>query len=165
MMRIFLFPALFLLIVGTVCFVARSAGRSDPEDIVVANAADILSRDPAQMTYMQDIRLAMGLFEGLTSYDAKTLVPVPGVAQRWETAPDGLKWTFHLRKDARWSNGDPVTARDFLFAWKRALTPASLCQYCALYGVIKNATAYNDCLSDPKKKPVAWEDVGCGAVG
>ena len=164
MARIFLLPALFLLLIGTLCFIARSTGKADPEDIVVANQADIITRDPGQMTWSQDIRLAMGLFEGLIAYDPKTVEPRPGVAETWETSADGLTWTFHLRRNARWSNGDPVTSKDFLFAWKRALTPSSLCQYLSLYGVIKNATAYNDYLSDPaKNKPVAWEDVGIKA--
>ncbi len=65
------------------------------------------------------------LFEGLTSKDPKTLEPVPGVAQRWKLSKDGKTYTFHLRKDARWRNGDRLTASDFVYAWQRLLNPAT----------------------------------------
>jgi ABC-type oligopeptide transport system substrate-binding subunit len=61
------------------------------------------------------------IFEGLTDYDPRTLAPVPGVATRWESSSDNREWTFYLRQDARWSNGAPVTARDFVNSWQRTL--------------------------------------------
>jgi oligopeptide transport system substrate-binding protein len=68
------------------------------------------------------------LFEGLT-----TLAPdgsvVPGVASSWQTSADGLTWTFHLRPEARWSNGTPLTAADFVYAWRRMVDPATRAQY------------------------------------
>jgi oligopeptide transport system substrate-binding protein len=64
------------------------------------------------------------LFEGLVSLDPHGNV-VPGVAERWERAEDGVTYTFHLRPDARWSNGDPVTAGDFVYAWRRTIDPAN----------------------------------------
>ncbi|MGA9998029.1 MAG: peptide ABC transporter substrate-binding protein, partial [Pyrinomonadaceae bacterium] len=60
-------------------------------------------------------------FEGLTDYDPKTLEILPGVAARWESNADKKEWTFYLRQDARWSNGEPVTARDFVRSWQRTL--------------------------------------------
>ena len=68
--------------------------------------------------------------------------PLPGVATRWESSPDGLSWTFHLRRDARWSNGDAVTARDFLFSFRRALTPSLAAPKAQLFFAVKNAAAY-----------------------
>ena len=65
--------------------------------------------------------LGRALFEGLTDYDSRTLKPVAGVAARWESAEDDRVWTFHLRAEARWSNGDPVTADDFVRSWRRTL--------------------------------------------
>lgn len=64
------------------------------------------------------------LFEGLVRLDAAGNI-VPGVAERWEVSADGLKWSFHLRANARWSNGDPVTAMDFSYAWRRVVDPAT----------------------------------------
>ncbi|HEY0004612.1 MAG TPA: peptide ABC transporter substrate-binding protein [Pyrinomonadaceae bacterium] len=77
--------------------------------------------DPALAAVPPDTDAVRALFEGLTDYDPKTLAPVPAVAARWEASPDGREWTFYLRKDARWTNGDPVTARDFVRSWQRTL--------------------------------------------
>lgn len=77
--------------------------------------------DPALAAVPPDTDAVRAMFEGLTEYDPKTLAPVPGVASRWESTPDNRVWTFHLRRDARWSNNDPVTAQDFVRSWKRTL--------------------------------------------
>ena len=68
--------------------------------------------DPAFAAAAPDTDVVRALFEGLTEYDPKTLQPVPAVAKRWESSPDGRVWTFYLREDAKWSNGEPVTAGD-----------------------------------------------------
>lgn len=81
------------------------------------------------------------IFEGLTRPD-RAGNPVPGVAESWEN--DGLKWTFHLRKDAKWHNGDIVTADDFVNAWERVLNPDSAAQYSYIMYSIKNAKEYNE---------------------
>jgi oligopeptide transport system substrate-binding protein len=77
--------------------------------------------DPALAAAPPETDIVRAMFEGLTDYDPTTLAPVPGVATRWESAHDAREWTFHLRRDARWSNGQPVTARDFIDSWKRTL--------------------------------------------
>ena len=63
------------------------------------------------------------LIEGLVSEDPHDLHPVPGVAERWDISRDGKTYTFHLRHNAKWSNGDPVTARDFVASYRRILAP------------------------------------------
>ncbi|HXN09795.1 MAG TPA: peptide ABC transporter substrate-binding protein [Steroidobacteraceae bacterium] len=68
------------------------------------------------------------LFEGLTTLDSRGRV-VPGVASSWEASPDGLSWVFHLRPEARWSNGEPLTAADFVYAWRRTTDPATRAEY------------------------------------
>ena len=73
----------------------------------------------------------------------KNLNPEPGTAERWETSEDGLVWKFHLREDAKWSNGDPVTANDFVQSYQRMLTPSLGSQYAYMLHVVKNAEAYN----------------------
>lgn len=77
--------------------------------------------DPALAAAAPDTDAVRALYEGLTEYDPKTLAPVPGVAARWESSSDSREWTFHLRRDARWSNGEPVTAQDFVRSWQRTL--------------------------------------------
>jgi ABC-type oligopeptide transport system substrate-binding subunit len=77
--------------------------------------------DPALAAAPPDTDVVRAMFEGLTEYDARTLKPVSGVAIRWESAAEDRVWTFHLRHDARWSNGDLVTAHDFVRSWRRTL--------------------------------------------
>ena len=77
--------------------------------------------DPALAAAAPDTDAVRAMFEGLTEYDPKTLAPVPAVAARWESSADNLEWTFHLRRDARWSNGEAVTAHDFVRSWQRTL--------------------------------------------
>ena len=75
------------------------------------------SLDPAKAVGLPEIPVIRDLFEGLTSQDASGKT-VPGVATSWQTS-DNKTWIFTLRKDARWSNGDPVTAADFVYSWQR----------------------------------------------
>lgn len=77
--------------------------------------------DPALAAAAPDTDAVRAIYEGLTEYDPKTLAPVPGVAARWESSADYREWTFHLRRDARWSNNEPVTAHDFVRSWRRTL--------------------------------------------
>ena len=77
--------------------------------------------DPARVSAPPDTDAVRALFEGLTDYDPQTLKPVAGVAARWEPSEGDRVWTFYLRTDARWSNGDPVTAADFVRSWRRTL--------------------------------------------
>jgi oligopeptide transport system substrate-binding protein len=75
--------------------------------------------DPAFAAAPPDTDLVRAIFEGLTEYDPRTLAAVPAVATRWESSNGGRVWTFYLRDDARWSNGEPVTAADFVRSWRR----------------------------------------------
>src|ERR1041385_9379245 len=74
--------------------------------------------DPAFAAAPPDTDAVRALFEGLTDYDPVTLAAVPGVATRWESSPDARVWTFYLREDAKWSNGENVTAADFVRSWQ-----------------------------------------------
>lgn len=82
------------------------------------------------------------LFEGLVRGNPVTLQPEPGVAESWSLSPDGLTYTFALRREARWSNGDAITSADFLYGWQRALTPALGSQYTFLFDAVKGARAF-----------------------
>ncbi|RUT36393.1 peptide ABC transporter substrate-binding protein [Paenibacillus zeisoli] len=113
--------------------------------------------DPAQSQDNVSSAVLRTLFEGLTLKDKDGNI-VPGVAEKWEQK--GKEYTFHLRSDAKWSNGDPVTAKDFEFAWKRVLDPATVPAppYAYQLYYIKNAQAYNE------KKITDASQVGVKAV-
>lgn len=111
--------------------------------LLVGNQAEPADLDPHATDAYTDMVIAAALFEGLTVLDEKTSQGLPGVAERWDVSADGLTWTFHLRATARWSNGDPVTARDFAFSFQRILTPALGSTYSYMLWVIRNAEAFN----------------------
>ena len=121
---------------------AVDAGNRD-QVIHIGNLTEPTDLDPHVISSQQDANITMGLFEGLTQYDARNAQPAPAVAERWETSADGLTWTFHLRKNAKWSNGAPVTAHDFVFAYRRILTPSLAAEYASLLYVLKNGHAFN----------------------
>src|SRR3989338_4128049 len=79
--------------------------------------------DPAQATGVREFQILQALFEGLTRYHPQTLKPLPGVAESWDISQDGLIYLFHLRKEAKWCDAKPVTARDFWIAWEHLLNP------------------------------------------
>lgn len=123
------------------------------------------SLDPAQVQDQVSNTVLVALYEGLTRNDGTGKI-VPGIAEKWDISDDQLTYTFHLRKDAKWSNGDPVTAHDFEFAWKRALdpklNPPSPYAYQLYY--IKNAENYNveqdnpNHITDPNQVGVKSKD-------
>ena len=104
---------------------------------------DLATLDPHLITILPEINVASALFEGLVAEDPIDGHPVPGVAERWETSADGLTWTFHLRGNARWSNGEPVTATDFARSIQRALDPALTADNSAMLFVLAGAEAWH----------------------
>ncbi|MGD8451323.1 MAG: peptide ABC transporter substrate-binding protein [Phycisphaerae bacterium] len=117
--------------------------------------------DPHGVSWIPEIQIANALFEGLTRAGAETFLPEPAVAESWEVSPDQTEWTFHLRPEARWSNGDPVTAEDFRFAWLRVLDPHVAAQYASLLFVVRGAEAYYRSRADDDP----GNDVPAGEVG
>ena len=113
------------------------------QTLELGNLSEPTDLDPQIITAQNDFNIVFTLLEGLTTPDAKDLHPTPGAAQSWEVSPDGLIYTFHLRPQARWSNGDPVTAQDFLYSWRRMLTPALGAEYSYMLYVVKNAEEFN----------------------
>ena len=100
--------------------------------------------DPAFAAAPPDTDLVRAIFEGLTDYDPRTLTPVPAVATRWEASNGGRVWTFYLRDDARWSNGEPVTAADFVRSWRRTLRIGDLAPHTELLSNIEGAKVENE---------------------
>ncbi|MFN2511267.1 MAG: peptide ABC transporter substrate-binding protein [Pyrinomonadaceae bacterium] len=97
--------------------------------------------DPAFAAAPPDTDLVRAIFEGLTDYDPRTLAPVPAVATSWESPDEGRTWTFHLREDARWSNGESVTAKDFVDSWQRTMKIGDLAPHTNLLDNIQGARA------------------------
>jgi len=119
-------------------------------------SADVAEIDPHLVTGLPEIAVVTALFEGLIGEDPHDLSPVPGVAARWEVSDDGLRYTFHLRADARWSNGAPLTAADFLASYRRVLSPTLGADYASSLFLVQNAQAYHRQLCD-------FADVGFAA--
>ncbi len=107
------------------------------------NGAEPQELDPHIVTGVPEHHIIMSLLEGLVAKDPNTLEPIPGVAERWAISEDGKTYTFYLNKNARWSNGDPIFAEDFIWSWQRALAPALGNQYAYMYTPIVNAEAYS----------------------
>ena len=116
---------------------------ADRQVLLFNNGSEPKTLDPALMTGVPEHTVALALFEGLTTLHPKTLQPVPGVAERWETSPDGRTYTFHLRQTA-WSNGAPLTAHDFVYAWRRALEARTAAEYAYMLFCIDGARAFNE---------------------
>lgn len=132
---------LLVFLLATFGFVVTGE-RGERADFVLVNGAEPQTLDPAIMTGVIEGRIADALFEGLTVPDPKTLAPLPGVAERWTTSPDGLTYRFFLRK-TQWTNGDPVTAHDFVYSWRRALAPATAAEYAYMLYHVENGEEYN----------------------
>lgn len=114
------------------------ARTEDPADLVIVNGPEPESLDPALITGQADGRVVLSIFEGLTRYKPDTATPEPAIAERWDISEDGRVYMFHLRAGARWSTGEPITAADFVYSWRRILDPATACEYSALLFYMKN---------------------------
>lgn len=112
--------------------------------------------DPHLATQTIDYHVLSALFEGLVSEDPVDLHPVPGVAESWDIEQGGLVYVFHLRADAKWSNGEPVSAADFVASFRRALSPELGCENASQMHLIRGAAAFNKGL-DPDFSKVGLE--------
>lgn len=165
MRQTLLIPSLVLCIVGLICFYISTPHQQGPNAINFCEAGQIHTLDPDKMTWMQDIRVAMGLWEGLAQYNPQTLQPIPGVAKSWKISRNGLTYVFYLRHNARWSNGQPVTTADFIFAWKRILQPSTAAGYVTMLFHIAGARAYFNSQAAPGVKHLPFSSVGIKASG
>ncbi len=123
---------------------AAGTAPRDPATLVIGIGTDPGSLDPARVTGVPEGRVLRALFEGLTVADPETLEPLPGAALRWEVSEDQLRYRFDLRADLRWSNGEPLGADDFRFAWLRLLDPAEGCPYASLLWPVRGARAFSE---------------------
>jgi oligopeptide transport system substrate-binding protein len=142
-------PRLLPFFLALVLCVPAYAKRETPVEqanrshtLLLGNGAEPRDLDPQVVNAYTDYNILIALYEGLTVFDEATSLPIPGVAEKWDISDDGLMYTFHLRPDARWSNGDPVTADDFVFSFERILSPELASQYAYMLAPIKGAEAF-----------------------
>src|SRR6185436_11718440 len=115
--------------------------------------------DPAFAAAPPDTDLVRAIFEGLTDYDPQSLTPVPAVATRWEPSNGGRVWTFYLRDDARWSNGELVTASDFVRSWRRTMRIGDLAPHTELLANIEGARAESPGMGSVSRSPAPNSEV------
>jgi len=120
---------------------AESASDSGPASsgsvIRRGNIEDPMTLDPVAAEDVHTFNILIDIYEGLVAENASGQL-VPGVAKSWTISDDGLTYTFHLRSDARWSSGEPVTSHDFVRAFRRAAVPATLSTYANLLAPLEN---------------------------
>ncbi|GIP19039.1 oligopeptide-binding protein OppA [Paenibacillus montaniterrae] len=124
---------------------AKNGGGASNNEFRVNLSTEPPTLDPAQATDQVSFTVINAIYEGLTILDENGDVQ-PGIAEKWDVSEDGKTYTFKIRSDAKWSNGDPVTAHDFEFSWKRALDPLLVpepSQYAYQLYYIEGAEAYN----------------------
>jgi oligopeptide transport system substrate-binding protein len=150
--------ALLALVFAGAAFAATSASA----EVVLhrGNGGEPQTLDQAHTSIDVEANVLKDLYEGLTDYDATGTI-VPGVAESWTISDDGLTYTFKLRANAKWSNGDPVTAGDFVYSFRRIEDPKTAAGYATILYPIKNAEPINTATAD---KPMAPDQLGMKAV-
>lgn len=137
-----------LLILASLVLAACTGGESNVSEgnrlgiLHYGNGSEPQGLDPHVVTGVPENHLIRALFEGLAVKNPYTLEPEPGVAERWDFSEDRRIITFHLRQDALWSNGDQMTAHDYVWSWQRALSPAMGNLYAYMLYPVLNAEAY-----------------------
>ena len=141
--------SLHLLVASALALAACSAdkpgvaqGNRDGH-LYMGIGGEVQNLDPHTVTGLIESRVLRALLEGLTIKDMHTLEPRPSAASRWDISDDGLRYTFHLNPQGRWSNGDTVTSADFVYSWKRILSPKLASEYAYNLYPIKGARAYH----------------------
>ncbi|MBU3131439.1 peptide ABC transporter substrate-binding protein [Clostridium gasigenes] len=132
------------LVLGT-SVLAGCGGKdssASKQQVIYNLGTDPKTLDPQLNTASEAGNIILNAFEGLTRMD-KDSKAAPGVAEKWDVSPDGLKYTFHLRKDSKWSDGKDVTANDFKYAWLRALDPKTAADYSYQLYYIKGGEEFN----------------------
>jgi oligopeptide transport system substrate-binding protein len=133
----------FLLCLLVLAGLAGCARHEPSADLTIINCVEPESLDPAILTAQADMRIASGMFEGLTRPEPVAGRAVPGLAERWDVSMDGRIYTFHLRTNLCWSTGEPIRAEDVVYSWLRELNPATASDYAGQLYYLTNAEAFN----------------------
>jgi len=122
---------------------------SPPKDNIMryVTGGEPESLDPPVSNSQPDSRIYIALFDGLVEYDPKTMEPIPALAENWDISKDGTEYLFHLRKNGRFSNGDPITANDFVYTLRRGFSPELASRNAYLGYYIKYSEAYTSGMS------------------
>lgn len=118
-------------------------GRLPPADFVFNNETEVQSLDPAVTSGQPEGRIIWSVYQCLAGRDPKDQSPRPGVAESWEVTDAGRTYTWRLREDARWSDGTPVTSKDFVYSFRRFLDPMTGAKYAQAIWCVVNAARYN----------------------
>lgn len=137
--------------VATAAVVPAGVQLAEKQTLVRNNGSEVQSLDPHKIEGVPESNISRDLFEGLIISDVDGK-PSPGVAEKWENK-DFKVWTFHLRKDAKWSDGSPVTAHDFVYSWQRLANPNTASPYASYlqYGHIVNI---DDIVAGKNRQPI-----------
>ncbi|NLI12472.1 MAG: peptide ABC transporter substrate-binding protein [Peptococcaceae bacterium] len=147
-----LLSSLLIAILASGCGSARNAGKETRDQLIRYNVcAEPETLDPAKANGMPEGTIILQLFDGLTRYDENQEIK-PAIAESWQISTDGLIYTFKLR-DAKWGNGEPIKAQDFVFSWLRVLAPETASEYAYQLFYVKGAEDYNS--GKGKKEDVA----------
>ena len=136
-----------VVLLAVVVIVSVISDRPLPRaDFTISNGVDVTTLDFQRASWMQDLRVIRCRAEGLVRNDVFTrgYEHAPAAAQAWEVSPDGLTYTFHLRPEGKWSNGETVTAEDFVFSWRRGLLPDTASDYIAFFWMMEGGRACYD---------------------
>ncbi|KAB2705241.1 peptide ABC transporter substrate-binding protein, partial [Brucella intermedia] len=129
-------------VLASACWLSLAGAASAETVLNRDSGSDPSSLDQHRTTTAQEGALLRDLYEGLVTEDGKGEL-IPGVAQSWDISSDGLTYTFRLRENAKWSNGDPVTAGDFEYSLRRIMDPKTGAGYASILYPIKNAREIN----------------------
>ena len=144
---------LISLLSVSACSESPSSPSTSTFTFISGAAIDTL--DPQRTSWLIDFRMIECLFEPLLKVHPNDMQLHPAAAQTWELSDDQRVYTFHLRPDAKWSNGDPVKASDYVYAWRRAILPDSAADYTGLFFCIKGARAFFDFRTEQLKQYAA----------
>ena len=139
-----------LFIAGSMCTAAFA--ESEHNHLVVAFGKADIVWNPLHSTSATEAQIYTAIYEGLVTYHPITLEPIPGAAESWDVSEDGLVYTFHIRPDARYWNGDHVLASHFRDSWLKLISPDEGADYSFLLDVVKNARKFrNGSITDPEQ--------------
>ncbi|PQO44959.1 peptide ABC transporter substrate-binding protein [Blastopirellula marina] len=144
----YLLPLAFLALAAVAFATIFQFSDLPPADFTFANGTEVKSVDPKMVTGTPEGRVIEALFEGLYQRlpdpdDSNAMILAPGQATSFDLSDDKLTYTFHIRKDSIWTNGEPVTAHDWVFSWQRFLHPQLPSEYAYQLWYVKNAEKYS----------------------
>lgn len=120
----------------------RDIAGSEDQELVVSLTPSEIVFDPHHAYSASEAQLFTAIYEGLVTYEPRTLEPIPAAAQSWSVSPDGRVYTFTIRESARFWDGRPVRAQDFRNSWLRLLDPSERAEYASLFDIIRGAEAF-----------------------